>query len=66
MSFFEDWCGFLTYGLEKKLWVSIYFAIIWNIWRIHNRILFEGFKLDWYFEINHIKMNLVTGQKLGV
>ena len=58
VSIFKDWCGFPIYRLEKKLWMSVYFVIIWNIWRVSNRILFEGFKLDWSFEIYRINLNL--------
>ena len=28
------------------------------IYRIRNRMLFEGFILDWQFEINYIKLNV--------
>ena len=58
ISFFEDWCGFPTSRQEKKLWVSLFFVIIRNLWRIRNRISFENFKSNWCFETNHVKLNL--------
>ena len=55
-SFFQAWCGVAFYGLEKKLWVMLFYVLIWSIWNIRNRIVFENMKPDWEMEKRQVKL----------
>ena len=58
MLFFEAWQGAPFRGFEKKLWMSMMYAILWSIWRTRNRIIFEQFNPNWAFEIDQIKLRV--------
>ena len=32
VSFFQAWCGVRLYGLEKKMWISLFYVIVWSLW----------------------------------
>ena len=45
--FLEAWSGVKLHRVEKKMCMTLYYVVIWSIWLIRNRIVFENAKLDW-------------------
>ena len=56
IAFFQAWNDLLFYGLERKLWKALFYVVIWSIWNIRNRIVFEFAKPSWDLEIHQIKL----------
>ena len=48
----------LFFKNEYKLWISLPYVVIWTIWWIRNRMVFDGFKLVWSNEIQNLKHRL--------
>ena len=46
MTFFYAWCGVKLFGVEKKMWMSLFYAIVWSLWNIRKKVAFES--------LNHI------------
>lgn len=56
IAFFQAWCGAQFSGLERKMWVSLFYVVIWSLWNIRNRIVFEDFKPNWDLERRQIRL----------
>ena len=56
--FFKAWCGAPFRGFERKLWVSLLYVVLWSIWRIRNRCVFEQYVPNWDLELRMIKTRL--------
>ena len=41
------------------------YVVLWSIWKVRNRIIFESYPPNWDFEIQQLKIRLVIGQRLG-
>ena len=46
------------YGFEMKLWISLMYVVLWSIWRIRNRVIFEQYTPNWELESRMIKTSL--------
>ena len=38
---FESWVEAKLSGKKKKYWMSVFFAVLWTVWRSRNKIIFE-------------------------
>ena len=56
LEFFQAWCGIPFRGIEKKMWISLFYVVVWSLWNIRNRVVFEGFKPVWEFEDRQVKV----------
>ena len=43
-------------GWKRNSGKPLFFAVIWSIWNIRNRIVFEGVKPDWDLERRQMKL----------
>ena len=34
VDFFHAWCGVKLSGVEKKMWMSLFYVVIWSLWNI--------------------------------
>ena len=41
MDFYQAWNGVNLLGLEKKFWKTLFFSVVWSLWNIRNRVVFE-------------------------
>ena len=57
--FFDAWLGAAVIGFDKKVWISLMYVVIWNIWWIRNSMAFDNFKPDWPNEIQNVKIWLL-------
>ena len=56
--FFKAWEGAPYRGFERKLWISLLYVVLWTIWRIRNRVIFEQYTPNWELEVQLIKTRL--------
>ena len=56
--FFKAWEGAPFRGFEKKLWTSLIYVVLWTIWRIKNKVIFEHYMPTSELEIQLIKTRL--------
>ena len=54
--FFDAWNGLPVFGLEKKLWTTLFHVVVWSLWNIKNRIVFQKVSPVWELEICQMKM----------
>ena len=58
-AFFDAWLGVPFYDFEKKLWVVLfYYVVIWSIWRVRNRFVFDENFPYWNVVLLQIKLTL--------
>lgn len=43
----ESWFEEVGYGMRKKLWCSLSFAVIWSLWSFKNAIIFKNKSVNW-------------------
>ena len=56
--FFKAWEGETFWGFERKLWLSLMYVVLWTIWRIRNKIIFEHQEPNWELESLMVKTRL--------
>ena len=56
LDFFQAWCGIQLKGLEEKMWSSLFYVVVWILWNIRNRLVFENTRPDWELEKRQIKL----------
>ena len=56
MPFVRAWCGVKLPGVEKKMWITLFYVTIWTIWSIRNKIVFKNANPDWEWEKRQIKV----------
>lgn len=42
----KAWLGVEFSGVRKKRWASLFFVVIWAIWRQRNKVIFEKEKIN--------------------
>lgn len=56
----EEWldilCGTVDGSFRRKLWISLFYVVLWTIWNIRNRVVF--WMVDWNHELQQIKLRL--------
>ena len=45
--FFDHWLGMKLHGFQKKLWISLFFVVIWSIWYERNQAVFLNKIINW-------------------
>lgn len=58
LSFMYSWTGAPFYGSEKKLWMSMYYAVILTLWKLRNRVIFRNHMPNWDYEVLMLKVNI--------
>ena len=56
--FIKAWEGSPYRGFEGKVWISLLYVILWTIWRITNRVIFEHYTPNWELEVELINTRL--------
>ena len=62
LDIYHAWNRAKLVGLEKKFWNSLLFSVIWSIWNIRNRVVFEDVKPDW--ELKRRQVKLMEGYRI--
>ena len=58
VDFFSAWIGAPFKGFDKTLWISMMYVVLWSIWKIRNRIIFDDVSPNWEIEIQQLKIRL--------
>ena len=58
VDFLDSWSGVPYSSLKKKLWFSFYCAVVWSIWKLRNKIIFNNHSPYWNFEVIMLKTNI--------
>ena len=55
-SAFESWIGVKWTKEQKKCWISWFYVIVWSIWELRNKIIFQHQRWSWdNFMVNLIR-----------
>ena len=66
MELFEAWIRVPHYGLDMKLWKSLFCAVIWSLWNKRNRLVFEHMRPNFEMERRQVKLTMgILDQKLA-
>lgn len=44
------------FAMKKKMWIMVFYVVVWSLWNIRNKLVFENVKLDWEIEKRQIKV----------
>ena len=52
---FESWVEVAFIGSKRKKWISLFFVVIWALWNLRNRVIFDNETTNMEVLIAHIK-----------
>ena len=59
------WCHSWKFkGMKKLLWEAIPVTILWSIWNVRNKFIFEGVIPRWEDIIENIKIMIACSEKI--
>lgn len=47
MEWFDLWVGAVGGDFERKLWISLFFVVMWSLWNQRNSVVFDKSQTDW-------------------